>query len=303
MKTFLWALPLTLISAPIGFSQSVTPVAANQVNVTDGLGGYSLQPYGGGGGLPTGFSADAGTGIFTAPNGYAISSGQQIVNNYTQGTAPTTPPANTVQFGAPATVASSYNMYLPSNAPTLPNSSPAWPAGGGTATFLQAAEVVIQKQILGGAVSTITFSSIPQTFTHLRLVGFGAYSGSSATSVNMTFNGDTGNDYASQNLGATGSTATAGANSAQPALFAGFVSGTNVPNVPATFDITFPGYSTTVFRKEFTGSNISGTGTGTFQTFFLGGQWASTAAITSMTLSPATGNFVAGTTFVLYGVN
>lgn len=47
-KKFLWALLLTLLSTPIGFSQSVTPVAANQVNVTDGLGGYNLQPYGGG---------------------------------------------------------------------------------------------------------------------------------------------------------------------------------------------------------------------------------------------------------------
>lgn len=48
MKTFLWALLLTLLSAPIGFTQSVTPTAANQVNVTDGVGGWTLQPYGGG---------------------------------------------------------------------------------------------------------------------------------------------------------------------------------------------------------------------------------------------------------------
>lgn len=49
MKTFLWAVLLTLLSAPIGFSQSSTPVATGQCNVTNGTGGWTLQTCGGGG--------------------------------------------------------------------------------------------------------------------------------------------------------------------------------------------------------------------------------------------------------------
>lgn len=48
-----WLLFLILLAAPIGFSQSSTPVASGQVNVTDGLGGYTLQPYGAGSSLPS----------------------------------------------------------------------------------------------------------------------------------------------------------------------------------------------------------------------------------------------------------
>lgn len=51
MKTFLWAILLTLLSAPIGFSQSSTPAAAGQCNVTDGAGGWTLQTCGGGSGV------------------------------------------------------------------------------------------------------------------------------------------------------------------------------------------------------------------------------------------------------------
>lgn len=49
MKTFLWAILLTLLSAPIGFSQSSTPAAAGQCNVTNGTGGWTLTSCGGSG--------------------------------------------------------------------------------------------------------------------------------------------------------------------------------------------------------------------------------------------------------------
>lgn len=46
---YFWLLFLILLAAPKGFTQSSTPAAANQVNKTDGAGGWTLAPYNSGG--------------------------------------------------------------------------------------------------------------------------------------------------------------------------------------------------------------------------------------------------------------
>ena len=53
--------------------------------------------------------------------------------------------------------------------------------------------VALDKVTLGTAASTITFSSIPQTYTDLVMVFDGT--AASATYSGIRFNGDTGNNY------------------------------------------------------------------------------------------------------------
>ena len=54
-----------------------------------------------------------------------------------------------------------------------------------------------------GGVSTITFSNIPQTYTHLQLRTWTVFT-SGGYSTFMQFNGDTGNNYSSHGMYAAG---------------------------------------------------------------------------------------------------
>jgi hypothetical protein len=46
MKKVTWIFILSLLTSLSAWGQTITPTASGQVNVTDGLGGYTLQPYG-----------------------------------------------------------------------------------------------------------------------------------------------------------------------------------------------------------------------------------------------------------------
>jgi hypothetical protein len=146
------ALVFALVFVPLAYGQIPTGVASvngttpivtsttgSTVNVscpTCGSGGASDLSDLAAGTAPT----SSGTYNFNnnpvqAPS-FAGNTLTQAVVNLTQGTAPATPPANTVQFGAPATVSSSYLAYLPTSAPPDPGGD-VWvvPSGGGTGTW------------------------------------------------------------------------------------------------------------------------------------------------------------------------
>ena len=63
----------------------------------------------------------------------------------------------------------------------------------------------IAKNVLSSNTSSITFSSIPQTYTDLVLIINGGNTG--AVQVAIRFNGDTGNNYSNQSLTGNGATA------------------------------------------------------------------------------------------------
>jgi hypothetical protein len=74
-------------------------------------------------------------------------------------------------------------------------------ATGTTAATWQApaasgALVLIAEQLLVGTATTITFSSIPNTYRHLRLVAMGRMNAATTEDyVYIRFNGDTGSNY------------------------------------------------------------------------------------------------------------
>ena len=67
----------------------------------------------------------------------------------------------------------------------------------------------IATTTLGSAASTITFSSIPNTFTDLRLVLFGVTLNATGTYNQIRFNNDTGTNYSWTQLLGNGSAAQA----------------------------------------------------------------------------------------------
>ena len=158
----------------------------------------------------------------------------------------------------------------------------------------------IATTTLGSAASTITLSSIPATYTDLRLVVTGA-----ATSVgiylNARFNSDSGTNYSVTSLLGTGASAISGrtTSAAQMLLSTNQLTTTNPSMV--TMDIF--SYAGSTYKTSLNTASNDKNGSGI--TLRNVGLWRSTSAITSITLLDTYGGggqFDAGTTATLYGI-
>jgi hypothetical protein len=166
--------------------------------------------------------------------------------------------------------------------------------------------VPIFTETLASTQASVTFSSIPSTYTDLVLVvsGLAYYSSSTFIAGDIVLNGDTGNNYSS--------TIIQGYNSANSSRY------TSVPAMRQLFEMTanstdnslrstgvmhFMNYANTTNHKTAlgrSGSNNSAAGAEVIATVSL---WRSTAAINSIQIKNADSGtgFVAGT-FSLYGI-
>jgi hypothetical protein len=150
----------------------------------------------------------------------------------------------------------------------------------------------------GGGAASITFSSIPQTYTHLQIRFMGV--ASSATDYTMRFNSDSGTNYRGHYLYGDGSSA---------------LSGQTFGGATTRLDLLFNGSSTvngimvcdildyTNTSKNTTTRGIGGYDTnGAGQAVMLSGLWVNTAAITNITITPDSGTFSQYTSAALYGI-
>lgn len=166
---------------------------------------------------------------------------------------------------------------------------------------------LIEERILSGTSASETFSSIPQTYRSLRLeIVCRSNVAALATNLKVQFNGDTGaTQYDAQSV--YGQTATPGAAEllGQNAINLPEMTGASVAaDHPGIFTIDIPWYAGTTFMKlvnaQSTWSN--GTASGSLVTRNMSGRWRSKVAITSITVLPASGSFIAGSSFSLIGV-
>jgi len=163
-------------------------------------------------------------------------------------------------------------------------------------------ESIATVTVGAGGQSTISFSSIPSTYQHLQIRS-AAKSTGSGDSVRITFNSDTGNNYANHFLYSNGSSAPyAGAESsiARINIYA-FYASSSVANVfgPAIVDIL--DYANT--NKNKVTRCLSGFDQATAGNLgFQSGLWMNTNAITSITLAPQAGNWAQYSSFALYGI-
>lgn len=165
-----------------------------------------------------------------------------------------------------------------------------------TATY-----ALIASQTLGSATTTVTFSSIPGTYTDLILI-CNARSATAAVSDTylMTLNGDTGNNYSRTRLLGNGSTATTANRSSAPNIdFEGMAGANASAGTFMTARIQLQDYSNTATHKT---SLIRGDDANNYVLTTVG-LWRSTSAITSITLVTSSGaQFATGSTFKLYGI-
>ena len=167
------------------------------------------------------------------------------------------------------------------------------------------AHVLIQSQTVGaGGAASITFSSIPSTYRALQLRGISV--SSTFNSGRLTFNGDTATaNYASHELhgdGAAASSVAYTSGSLVGILFPGYSGMGRSTTTPTAFVMDVLDYASTSKNKTIralSGGDNNGTGDVELDS----GVWLSTAAVTSFTITIASGTIAQNSTFSLYGVN
>lgn len=155
----------------------------------------------------------------------------------------------------------------------------------------------IATQTLGSATASVTFSSIPSTYTDLILV---INAGSTISAAPwLRFNGDTGSNYSNTALVGNGSAASSGRASNQTVYYyGGWILG-YATSLTGNAIINIMNYSNTTTNK--TAINRFNVASGEVEAVV--GLWRNTAAINSITIGLlSTDTYLAGSTFTLYGV-
>jgi hypothetical protein len=153
----------------------------------------------------------------------------------------------------------------------------------------------IATTTLGSAQGTITFSSIPSTYTDLRLVM--TFTTTAGELIKAQYNGDTATNYSVTSLYGDGSTAGSFRVTSINYVYVTNGSDTTVPHF-ATLDIF--SYAGSTNKTSLGTQSRDNNGSGTVGQFVH--LWGSTSAINSIALFPNSGNFKTGTTATLYGI-
>ena len=157
----------------------------------------------------------------------------------------------------------------------------------------------ISSTTLGSAAATITMSSIPSTYTDLRIVLNGITLTSAGTYVSFRINGDTGTNYSYTKIYGTGASALSSRGTSTATLYLNDAdaSGAN----PYLIEVDIFSYAGSTNKTLLASSSLDRNGGGlTDRTV---GLWRNTAAINSITfVSIAGNNFQSGTTATLYGI-
>jgi hypothetical protein len=159
-------------------------------------------------------------------------------------------------------------------------------------------EVAIATTTLG-STGTITFSSIPATYTDLRVV-MTCKGASGGEYVSVRLNSDTASNYSSTMLIGYGSAGSFRETSGTRGFWGNYLVGADTTN-PLLFTMNLFSYASSTFKTALcqTSNDLNGSGE-TVQTV---GLYRSTSAITTILLLNNAGTgFAAGTTATLYGI-
>lgn len=143
--------------------------------------------------------------------------------------------------------------------------------------------------------SSITFSSIPSTYTHLQIRGLGLIT--SGGGFTARFNGDTGANYSFHQLYGEGSIAqsNAGAVTQTFMYFAYGAGSTTAPNAFVTDVLDYANTNKNKTVRSLNGNDLNGSG----YIQLWSNAWYSTSAITSITV---TASFNQYSQLALYGI-
>jgi hypothetical protein len=156
----------------------------------------------------------------------------------------------------------------------------------------------ISTQTLGSNTATVTFSSIPATYTDLVVVFVGGVTGNN--SLWFYLNGDTTTKYSGTFIAGNG-TGVNTLNTANVSNTGNLMAFYNVgpQSLANQFNMNLMNYANTTTNK----TTITRSGGGAYETEIWVNLYRSTSAITSITYgAQSTGNYLAGSMFTLYGI-
>jgi hypothetical protein len=170
---------------------------------------------------------------------------------------------------------------------------------GGVAASLTDYESIQTVSVGAGGSSTISFTSIPTSYSHLQLRFIAA--GTSTPVIALRFNSDSGANYVRHRLQGTGAAAQASANTGETSVT--MFGSAGLPTA-STFGASvldvLDSANTNKYKTVRALDGVDTNGAGTIE--FLSSLWMNTAAITSITLTLNSGNFSQYSSFALYGI-
>ena len=152
-----------------------------------------------------------------------------------------------------------------------------------------------------GGVASVSFTSIPATFTHLQVRAFAqdARASSYANSpILVTFNGDTGANYTWHSLTGNGSV---GSSAGATALNFIYIQSARTGSFGASITDVLDYTNTNKNKVLRSMGGVDNNGSGIIE--LDSGLWLNTSAITSITLTPLSPNFSQYSSFQLYGIS
>lgn len=155
-----------------------------------------------------------------------------------------------------------------------------------------------------GGVASITFSSIPATYTDLCLkISMRTDRGSTIDPVQIQFNGDTGSNYSYRSIWSDASGSVNSFNSGSPdRIDAQYSTAADATaNTFTNFEIYIPNYASSN-QKVTSYDSAHETNATTAYLVMMANLWTGTAAINSIKMDPINGNFVQYTSAYLYGI-
>ena len=156
-----------------------------------------------------------------------------------------------------------------------------------------------------GGSSSVTFSSIPSTYTHLQIRWLAQCSNSAQGVENMgfRFNSDTGANYTRHYVDADGSATGAGANTGLSQAYS--VLAQTSTTYPSAFGVGYMDILDYTNTNKYTTTRalaaMDYNGTGSYMQF-TSDLWLNTAAITTINIRPLSGSFTQYSSFALYGI-
>ena len=148
--------------------------------------------------------------------------------------------------------------------------------------------------------SSVTFNSIPQTGYTDLVIKMSGRSSAANNSISMAFNGSSAS-FTSRYLNGSGSATSSGSRTDfyQSAVIdeSGYTA-----NTFGNTEIYIPNF-TSANNKSFSIDGVTETNATLAYMTLIAGLWSNTAAITSIGISPGSGNFAQYSTFSLYGVS
>jgi len=148
-------------------------------------------------------------------------------------------------------------------------------------------------------VGTVTFSSIPQTYSSLQ-IRFSILNNQNGNAFELRLNNTTTN-YAYHYLNGNGSTAAAGGSTSQSSIAIGDLAAGTSTTQPMVGIVDIHDYASTTKNKtirNFGGIDLNGSG----GVDLISGLFISTAAVTRLDIFVGGGTYSAGSTVSLYGI-